>query len=271
MSAPTRAFLFGPRLRDAIYRATASGNVDCAVAFWGEGAEEMFSNMEGRRLRIICNLRMGGTNPEVISKIRNFARVHHSDTLHAKVYLGSTAAVITSANASANGLGVDEGSSSHWEEAGYLVSDMAEIRNWFERLSRRSKSVTEADLERAKLTWANRQSVARSLQASGTQARQASEVASAVARPRGRQLSDQWNVGASHALYRQDGTWYHRLERFPGALFDEIGYIRFQTKEDLLQCPGILIGKERKNWLSVPAGIAGLPGYVRVLQKVPHL
>jgi hypothetical protein len=48
MSQPTRAFLFGPRLRDAIYRTTASGNVDCAVAFWGEGAEKIVANMFNR-------------------------------------------------------------------------------------------------------------------------------------------------------------------------------------------------------------------------------
>ena len=37
-------------------------------------------------------------------------------------------------------------------------------------------------------------------------------------------LSERWGVGAAHALYIYDGHWYHQLERFPGALFDENGY-----------------------------------------------
>ncbi len=73
--------------------------------------------------------------------------------------------------------------------------------------------------------------------------------------------NEKWNIGVRHALYRKNGTWYHRLERFPGALCDARGYVRFETEDDLVACPGVLIGKE-KNWLSVPAGIATLPGYV---------
>jgi hypothetical protein len=46
-------------------------------------------------------------------------------------------------------------------------------------------------------------------------------------------------------------------------LFDENGYVRFETEDDLLRCPGMLVG-ERANWLNVPNGIASLPGYVRV-------
>jgi len=76
----------------------------------------------------------------------------------------------------------------------------------------------------------------------------------------GRALNKKWGVNAQHALYREDGTWYHVLERFPGALFDAHGYIMFDTEEDYKNCPGISIGKE----LSVAAGIANLPGYVRV-------
>jgi 5-methylcytosine-specific restriction enzyme A len=79
----------------------------------------------------------------------------------------------------------------------------------------------------------------------------------------GRELNEKWKAGVAHALYRRDGTWYHRLERFPGALFDANGYIRFDANSDLENCPGILIGK-RANWLNVPDGIARLPGYVRI-------
>src|SRR3970040_83287 len=36
----------------------------------------------------------------------------------------------------------------------------------------------------------------------------------------GKQLNDEWKVGARHALFSRDGAWYENLERFPGALFD---------------------------------------------------
>jgi hypothetical protein len=79
----------------------------------------------------------------------------------------------------------------------------------------------------------------------------------------GRELNLRWNVEAQHALYRKNGTWYHLLERFPGALFDEHGYVLFASKDAVENSSGILTGK-RANWLNVPEGIASLKGYVRV-------
>jgi hypothetical protein len=77
----------------------------------------------------------------------------------------------------------------------------------------------------------------------------------------GRELNDRWNVGAQQARYRKNGTWFHVLDRFPGALFDENGYILFQTQEDYESCQFLQKGKE----LGVPHGIASIPGYVRVV------
>jgi hypothetical protein len=79
----------------------------------------------------------------------------------------------------------------------------------------------------------------------------------------GRILNREWGVDAEHALYREDGTWYHVLERFPGALFDAHGYILFPTEDDYKNCSGISIGWE-KNWMHVAGGIANLPGCIRV-------
>jgi hypothetical protein len=79
----------------------------------------------------------------------------------------------------------------------------------------------------------------------------------------GRELNLRWKVDAQHALYRKNGTWYHLLERFPGALFDERGYVLFASKDAVESCPGILTGK-RANWLNVPEGIASLQAYVKV-------
>jgi 5-methylcytosine-specific restriction enzyme A len=79
----------------------------------------------------------------------------------------------------------------------------------------------------------------------------------------GRQLNVRWRVGAAHALYREDGTWYHVLVRFPGALFDAHGYLLFESRAALLACQGMTLGEE-KNWINFPSGIASQPGYVRV-------
>jgi hypothetical protein len=76
----------------------------------------------------------------------------------------------------------------------------------------------------------------------------------------GRTLNDAWKVGAQHALYHKAGIWFHILERFPGALFDENGYVLFASREEFERYPGINIGKH----VTIPAGISQLRAYVRV-------
>ena len=78
--------------------------------------------------------------------------------------------------------------------------------------------------------------------------------------PIGRMLNKEWKVHALHALYRKNGKWYHHLRRFPGALFDECGYVVFETKEIYEECTGLHHGVE----LNVPKGIQNIAGYVRV-------
>jgi len=77
----------------------------------------------------------------------------------------------------------------------------------------------------------------------------------------GRELNDRWNVGAKHALYYKDGTWYNNLERFPGALFDPEGYVLFKTEHAYKNCQHLKIAKRT----NVPNGIASIPGYVRMV------
>jgi 5-methylcytosine-specific restriction protein A len=79
-------------------------------------------------------------------------------------------------------------------------------------------------------------------------------------RGRGKVLNKEWGIGAKHVLYRENGTWYHRLTAFPGALLDAHGYILFATEQEYLQCPSLQIGKE----IGVPGGIAQIAGYIRV-------
>lgn len=78
----------------------------------------------------------------------------------------------------------------------------------------------------------------------------------------GRELNRKWQTGAKHALYRKDGTWYHVLKRFPGVMFDEGGYVLFETERDYRECYGLVVGT-RSDWAVVEGGISTLKGYVR--------
>jgi len=213
---------------------------------------------------------MGGTNPQVIRRLLDLTRIRHCDTLHAKIYLGSNRTIVSSANASTNGLGVDSASSATWIEAGYLTTEVAPIRAWFEALGEISSAITDADLAAAEAAWSERQKAVwrppeTSRDATPALLEELLTLPRSKRRNIGAQLNSQWNVGAQHALYRANGTWYHWLRRFPGALFDANGYVRLETEDDLLGCSGVQVG-ERANWLNVPDGIASLPGYVMVQQ-----
>ena len=80
----------------------------------------------------------------------------------------------------------------------------------------------------------------------------------------GRMLNRKWSVNVKHALYREDGRWYHVLERFPGALFDAHGYVVFLTERDFRNCSYLSIGDEVN--VKSPRGVAAIPGYVRVIK-----
>jgi hypothetical protein len=162
-----RSFIFGDQVNEAV-RATLRGkSIQCAVAFWGRGAANLFDK-NVQEARIICNLETGATNPiEIIKIMRTGFEIRQCDSLHAKVYIGDTKAVITSANASANGLGL-EGTELHtWIEAGVLLDDTREVQSWFERLwddKDLVRGITTQDLERAKAKWLIRQTWRPSLQ-----------------------------------------------------------------------------------------------------------
>lgn len=81
-----------------------------------------------------------------------------------------------------------------------------------------------------------------------------------TSRVTGKQLNELWNVHAAHALYREDGTWYHHLAAFPGALFDRNGYVVFRSREEYERSPYLRHAQD----LHVPTGIAAMPNYVRV-------
>jgi len=79
----------------------------------------------------------------------------------------------------------------------------------------------------------------------------------------GRALNEKWHIGASHALYHREGTWFNVLERFPGALCDPQGYVLFANKQEYERSPHLKIGQHT----NVPGGISNLPSYVRMEPK----
>ncbi len=132
-----------------------------AVAFWGQGAETLLSNPRVR-FRVVCNMRMGGTNPQVIRRLAemNNVEVMQLDTLHAKVVAADGGAIVSSANFSSNGLGLEGAVSAAWLEAGVFISRSLpafhEITQWFSQLWSRSVPITESDLIAAEDAWAKR-------------------------------------------------------------------------------------------------------------------
>ncbi len=73
----------------------------------------------------------------------------------------------------------------------------------------------------------------------------------------GKLLAQRWKLDVKHALYRKTGDWYHQLERFPGALLDENGYVIFETADAYRSCPALRIHQD----VAVPEGISKIAGY----------
>lgn len=79
----------------------------------------------------------------------------------------------------------------------------------------------------------------------------------------GKRLNSEYKLGAVQARYREDGVWYHPLLAFPGILFDGNGYVAFQTRREYESCDRIRKGPD-PNHIHVDAGIASIPGYVKL-------
>ncbi|KAA9339061.1 hypothetical protein F0P96_00020 [Hymenobacter busanensis] len=78
---------------------------------------------------------------------------------------------------------------------------------------------------------------------------------------KGEPINELLQLGAIHALYYKEGTWYHELNDFPGILIDPNGYIVFETRADYLNYPGIDFGPAENQVHIRPNGISSLPTY----------
>ncbi|MCK9988469.1 MAG: hypothetical protein AzoDbin1_04941 [Azoarcus sp.] len=135
--------------------------LDIAVAFWGKGAEALLPR-KTKNIRILCNLTSGATNPNVIQNLQAAGfEVRNKADLHAKVAISDKAAIIGSANYSANGLNLEGTELAGWIEAGYLTKsehDLSQMDNWFAIQWDKGERIDHDMLEEARLLWKLRSS-----------------------------------------------------------------------------------------------------------------
>ena len=152
----------GPELLAEIVGLCAtSKRARMAVAFWGDGAADALGLDKGAAgVSIVCNLRMGGTNPGEIRKLIELGVVvKHSDTLHAKIYLFDEVGAVGSSNASANGLSLQGHEVGGWLEANVMFGPgviYEQASAMFEDILSTAKDVTEPDLAKAQAAWDRR-------------------------------------------------------------------------------------------------------------------
>ncbi len=152
-------FLDDQTLGAAIKKLLRAPRLRCAVAFWGNGAVASLFGEGGlpADAEIICDLTMGGTNPAEVRALgapRN-NRLKHLPGLHAKVYISQSGLIVSSANASNNGIGfVDQ---PKLREAGTLHEPGSEAyqaaTKWFGAIWKQAHPVDDAALIQAEESW----------------------------------------------------------------------------------------------------------------------
>jgi len=153
-------FLSGDCYRKCMLDITSRGDaLDVAVAFLGECADLLIAPKGVAR--VLCNLESGATNPAVVRELQKHSgiEVRTLADLHAKVILADHAAIVGSANLSANGLGFEGGEAARWVEAGTLVTEQSElpkIRAWFADLWSRATEIGPDQLAIAEAAWSRR-------------------------------------------------------------------------------------------------------------------
>jgi hypothetical protein len=124
----------------------------CNRLLGGDALKLLKVKPKRRNVRIVCCLKGGKSDPDIISQFKGRARQH--DKLHAKVIWTPRGAIIGSANASSNGLLEEEFKAKGLIETGVYLDDQAaldKIQTWFNGLYAGSASEIKAsDLEEAR-------------------------------------------------------------------------------------------------------------------------
>lgn len=134
-----------------------------AVAFWGKGSENIFRNLNlnSINIQVICNLTMGGTNPQAIDSLRSLnIPVLQNDKLHSKIYYTDKGCIIGSANASVNGLALEGIELDGWIETCVLMSSdepaTRQVKEWLLGLRATSRTILDHDMEAAMNSWTSK-------------------------------------------------------------------------------------------------------------------
>lgn len=150
-------FVSGAELSEAIRGTLKGSKRDLAVAYFGAGAAEKLGLRDAARTRIACDLRSGACNPyELQTLMEAGATVGDAPRLHAKVYIGDSSVVVTSANASANGLGEEGKFVPTGLEAGVILEELEErqkVAAWFDTVFENARRIARSELENMKPAW----------------------------------------------------------------------------------------------------------------------
>lgn len=147
-------FVDGPGLAEKLSAAYRKhGGARLAVAFWGDGAADILTTGRADDVRIVCNLSLGGTNPDAIrSLIEQGAEVKHLPGLHAKLGVVGDRSFVGSSNFSHNGLGGGH-SPSLVEFNAVFEGERREIVDQFDRIWEDASAVDDTILKLAKDRW----------------------------------------------------------------------------------------------------------------------
>ena len=127
-------------------------DVSLAVAYWGQNTVDELGLREVEKLRIICNLDHGGTNPAVIKDLMRYANVRMHKQVHAKIGYMDSLSFLGSSNMSENGL--SSPLSGGHEEANMVFDGCYKgVQEKFEILWNGSDDVTRQALAKARRDW----------------------------------------------------------------------------------------------------------------------
>lgn len=160
-------FVHGYKTLDAIARFLESekDEIAIAVAFWGGDAKNLLriENWKAKRIRIICDATSGACNPQALSYLRTKLgkNLFANSRLHAKVYWTPKRVMITSANASASGLSLEDTELDGNIEAGIITSSpdiLKAAKIWFEKTLKLKETVevNDAIMDQATKMWKSR-------------------------------------------------------------------------------------------------------------------
>lgn len=158
-------YLLANELRKAILQ---NDRIQLAIAFWGKGAMDALGLSSKTNAEIICNLKMGGTNPFEIGKLVHAGLdVYALDDLHSKIGVVGDLGFVGSSNASTNGMGIEGKGAPNWRELNVLFRDeehVSDLRDKFEAYkicSGKALAPNDERLQNAERAWQLRQKVLR--------------------------------------------------------------------------------------------------------------